>query len=288
MVKFIAEISSNHNGDLSRSKELIRMAKQCGFDAVKFQMFKVDQLFSPEALRFEPKLLERKRWEFPTENLPILSDYSHGLGLEFSCTPFYLEAVEILSTYCDFLKIASYELLWHDLADRCAATGLPLIISTGMATIDEIDRAVENLRVKFPAIDLSLLHAVSSYPAPILECNLAAIQSLSARYGLEVGWSDHTVSSGVVSRAIHKFGASVVEMHVDLDGLGFEFEAGHCWLPKQAECLISEIREGLLADGDGQKKPAHAEIPDRAWRADPSDGLRPLLEMRKNLGLAQD
>jgi len=283
MVKFIAEISSNHNGDLERSKKLIEVSKVCGFDAVKFQLFKVEELFSPEALRANPTLSDRKRWELPVEHLPILADFARGLGLEFSCTPFYLDAVDELAPYCDFLKIASYELLWHELASKCAATGLPLVMSTGMASIDEIDNAVENIRIHFPQVELTLLHAVSSYPAPAVECNLSAIQSLSTRYELGVGWSDHTVSSGVVNRAVHRFGAVAVEMHVDLDGSGFEFDAGHCWLPQQAQHLISDIRAGVSSDGDGIKKPVPAEIPDRTWRADPSDGLRPLLEIRKNL-----
>jgi sialic acid synthase SpsE len=283
MVKFIAEISSNHNGDLERCKNLIEMSKSCGFDAVKFQLFKVEELFSPEALLVNPFLLNRKQWELPIQYLPVLSEYAHSLGLEFSCTPFYLDAVDVLEPYCDFFKIASYELLWLELANKCAATGLPLIISTGMANLNEVDEAVDNVRKNFPEVDLVLLHAVSSYPAPVDECNLMAIQTMADRYNLGVGWSDHTVSVGVINRAVHKFGAVAVEMHIDTDGEGFEFGSGHCWLPEESRTMIAAIREGLSTDGDGVKGPATAEVVERAWRADPLDGLRPLLQTRKQL-----
>lgn len=283
MTKFIAEISSNHNNDLDRSLKLIDAAKYAGFDAVKFQMFKIEELFSQEAFDSKPFLNDRKKWELPEGFIPILSKYAHNLGMEFSCTPFYLGAVDKLAPYCDFLKIASYELLWLELANRCAATGLPLIISTGMANLEEVDRAVDNIKANYPAIDLVLLHAVSSYPAPVAECNLMAIQTMAKRYGISVGWSDHTVSVGVINRAVHKFDAAVVEMHIDTDGEGFEFESGHCWLPEQSKIIIASIREGQASDGDGVKQPVHAEIVERAWRADPMDGLRPLAETRKLL-----
>ena len=280
MTKFIAEVSSNHNGSLERSLDFIEVAANCGFDAIKFQLFKIEKLFTQEVLSNSPKHQKRSAWELPENFIPLLSKRSHDLGLQFSCTPFYLEAVSLLAPHCDFLKIASYELLWLDLATKCAKTGLPLVVSTGMADLHEIDRAVSNIKSAFPQIDLTLLHAVSSYPAPIEECNLSAIEKMSERFQLPVGWSDHTVSPGVINRAIYKFGAAVIEMHLDLDGTGFEFDSGHCWLPRESKELISFVRDGSLADGDGIKKPVPAEIPDRAWRADPSDGLRPLLELR--------
>jgi len=283
MTKFIAEVSSNHNNDLARSLKLIDAAKFAGFDAVKFQMFKIEELFSQEAFVAKPFLKDREKWELPEDFIPVLSNYAHEIGLEFSCTPFYLDAVDKLAPYCDFLKIASYELLWLELANKCAATELPLIISTGMANVDEVDVAVKNVRDNFPNVELVLLHAVSSYPAPVDECNLMAIQTMAQRYGLGVGWSDHTVSVGVINRAVHKFGAVAIEMHIDTDGDGFEFESGHCWLPEDSKQLISSIREGQVTDGDGFKQPVAAEIVERIWRADPLDGLRPLMQTRIGL-----
>ena len=108
-VKFVAEVSSNHNKDLERSKEFIRVAASIGCQAVKFQRFKLAQLFAPEAMAANPSLLERIQWELPLEFIPVLSELAHSSGLEFSCTPFYLDAVDQLEPYVDFYKIASYE-----------------------------------------------------------------------------------------------------------------------------------------------------------------------------------
>lgn len=85
----------------------------------------------------------------------------------------------------------------------------------------------------------------------------------------------------MIYRAIHRWGAKVIEFHLDLDGKGEEFKAGHCWLPDQIKPVIEQIRKGFAADGSGVKEPVAAELPDRMWRADPSDGLRPLKEIRE-------
>jgi N-acetylneuraminate synthase len=285
MTKFIAEVSSNHNGDLSRALKFVDMAKESGFDAVKFQLFRVKELFSEEALLAKPQLLEREQWELPESFIPPLAQRSHEIGIEFSCTPFYLSGIEILAKYCDFLKIASYELLWKDLIRACGNTKLPLILSTGMANQSEVDETLSFIQSEFPDLDLTLLHAVSSYPAPIEDCNLAVIENLAVNHRLKTGWSDHTVEESVIYRAVHRFGASVVEMHVDLDGEGYEFGPGHCWLPERAAITLSNIRNGFRADGDGNKNTAKSESLDRDWRADPFDGLRPKREIRNTLKL---
>ena len=110
--KFVAEVSSNHNQDLNRSMEFVSVAAECGFDAVKFQLFEVEKLFSPEARAVNPQLAKRKGWELPPSFIAPLANHAHSLGLEFSCTPFHLEAVHLLEPFVDFFKIASYELLW--------------------------------------------------------------------------------------------------------------------------------------------------------------------------------
>jgi sialic acid synthase SpsE len=283
MTKFVAEVSSNHNRDIDRSIEFIEMAHSAGFDAVKFQLFKVEQLFSPEALHRRPELLARSSWELPLEFIPVLSRRARALGMEFSCTPFYLDAVDELIEYCDFLKVASYELLWSDLIAKCAGTGLPLVISTGMATMHEVEEAVSRLYHVMPEVDLTILHAVSAYPTPPSECNLASIETLRDRFGVKVGWSDHTNNEYVIGRAVHKYRANMVELHVDLDGQGFEFVSGHCWLPEDCKKLIAGLRLAVAADGSPKKEPAESEYPDREWRADPRDGLRPLSSMRVRL-----
>lgn len=278
-MKFIAEVSSNHSQNLARALQFIDCAAEIGCDAVKFQLFRIDQLFSQEVLSRSEKHRKRKQWELPLEFLPNLSARCREKSVQFSCTPFYLDAVPQLEPYVDFYKIASYELLWDSLLAACARTGKPVILSTGMATIDEIKHAVGVLRQNGASSPL-LLHCTSAYPTPYADANLAAIETLRQVSGCEVGWSDHTVEPGVIHRAIHRWGARVIEFHLDLDGKGEEFEAGHCWLPEQIAAVIADVKKGFAADGHGIKEPVPSELPDRLWRADPSDGLRPLKQIR--------
>ena len=100
---------------------------------------------------------------------------------------------------------------------------------------------------------------------------------------VETGWSDHTVSSPVIYRAIHKWGAKTIEFHLDLDGKGREYEAGHCWMPQQIETVIQSVNASFDADGDGSKQPRDSELHEREWRADPIDGLRPMKSIRKKI-----
>lgn len=279
MTTFIAEVSSNHQRDLSRAMDFIDTAGRCGCAAVKFQLFKIEQLFSPEILEHSETHRKRKEWELPLEFLPKLARRCRELGIEFACTPFYLDAVIELEPYVAFYKIASYELLWDDLLASCARTGKPVILSTGMATIDEIRHAVDILHQN-GCTSPTLLHCTSAYPTPYAEANLAAIETIRQATGCKVGWSDHTVEPAVINRAIHRWGATVVEFHLDLDGQGEEFGAGHCWLPDQIGAVIRDIKKGFIADGNGIKNPAPSELSDRLWRADPLDGLRPLKEIR--------
>jgi len=221
----------------------------------------------------------REDWELPESFLPELSRRAHDRGIGFSCTPFHLGAVEAAAPFVDFFKVASYELLWHGLLQACAGTGKPVVLSTGMATMEEIESAVACLRVA-GCRDLTLLHCVSAYPVDPGACNLAAIETLRSTFDCPVGWSDHSVRSGVIMQAVLRWGAAMVEFHLDLDGEGDEYAAGHCWLPGPIERVILALQQGSDADGSGQKVPAPAEMADREWRADPSDGLRPLLSTR--------
>jgi sialic acid synthase SpsE len=282
---FVAEVSSNHHRDLERCLEFIRTAAEIGCDAVKFQLFRVRELFAPEALRNDPKLLAREAWELPVGFLPELARCCHEAGILFSCTPFYLEAVGELLPFVDFYKIASYELMWDDLLKACARSGKPIVLSTGMATLPEVNHAYSILR-SAGCRDLTLLHCVSSYPAEPEDCNLAAIATLRESCQCPVGWSDHSVDPGVIFRAVHRWGATMVEFHLDLEGQGAEFSAGHCWLPEAMRQVIAAVRTGMLAEGDGQVGPALSEVKEREWRADPEDGLRPLRATRMDLGQA--
>lgn len=276
---FIAEVSSNHHRDLDRCLAFVDAAAEAGCGAVKFQLFRVRELFAPGILARSARHRSREAWELPEAFLPEIAARCRRRGLLFGCTPFHLEAVEALAHHVDFLKVASYELTWPALLEACARTGLPVVLSTGMATLEETGAAVSTLR-KAGCRDLSLLHCVSGYPAPPSECNLAALDTLRRLFPCPVGWSDHSVSPGVLYRAVHRWGASLVEFHLDLEGEGEEYRTGHCWLPGQVAPVIRAIREGLSADGDGVKAPTPSELPDRDWRADPVDGLRPFRSIR--------
>jgi sialic acid synthase SpsE len=280
-MRFIAEVSSNHNQDLDRAQAFIRAAAAAKCDAVKFQLFKIEQLFAPEILARSEKIRRRKDWELPVSFLPVLHATCRENQIAFGCTPFYLGAVAELERYVDFYKIASYELLWTPLLEACARTGKPVILSTGMATLPEIQAAVATLRAA-GCQDLTLLHCVSAYPCPPAECNLSAIKTIRDATGCAVGWSDHSVSSAILHRAIHYWGATAIEFHLDLEGKGAEANTGHCWLPAQIRSLIADIITGEQANGSGIKAPTPAEAPDREWRADPSDGLRPFLHIRQS------
>ncbi len=278
-VKFIAEVSSNHGRDLGRCLAFIDEAARVGCNAVKFQLFKIDQLFAPEILSKSEKHRKRREWELPVEFLPTLAQRCRDVNVEFSCTPFYLEAVAELDPHVSFFKVASYELLWGDLLRACARTGKPVVLSTGMATLDEVTAAATLIRDAGGSWPV-LLHCTSAYPTPPVEANLAAIETLRRATGCEVGWSDHTKDPAVIQRAIHRWGARVIEFHLDLDGTGEEFGAGHCWLPHEIAPVIRDATVALCADGSGVKEPAPSELSDRSWRTDPSDGLRPLKEIR--------
>ncbi len=285
MPRFIAEISSNHNGDKKRCLDLIRSAASCGCWGVKFQLFRIEHLFAPEILQISETHRLRRRWELPLHFLPDLKACAQDEGLAFGCTPFDLEAVDILQPHVDFLKVASYELPWLDLIKKCGKTGKPLMMSCGMADETEVIKALDAAGVD----DLTVFHCVSNYPVAPADCNLAAIGTLRSLLSEKlpegkIGWSDHSVDAGVVSRAVEFWHCDAVEFHFDLEGQGEEFAAGHCWLPSQISPLIAgqKFKTDALCDGDPALVPTRSEQDERLWRADPSDGLRPTLPVRQS------
>jgi N-acetylneuraminate synthase len=285
VTRLIAELGSNHNGDAARALELVDGCADAGAHAVKVQLFRIEDLFTPAVRAARPDVDARRAWELPLDLLPVLRGRCDARGLQLGATPFGLWAVEALVEHVDFLKVASYELLWHDLIAACASTGRPLILSTGMATLDEVVAAVDVARAG-GAEDLVLLHCVSGYPTPPEQANLAAIATLREATGCRVGWSDHSVDPAVVERAVRRWGATDVELHVDLDGRGNE--AGeHNWTLEGLRALAAVVDDAAAdlapfspLDGSGEKVPQSVEQVEVAWRADPSDGLRPLLATR--------
>lgn len=282
----IAEISSNHNRDLDRAKKMISLASRYGFDAVKFQVFKIDKLFAEEILSKSKQHSDRRQWELPLEFIPHLAEYSRTKGVKFGCTPFYIEAVDFLNPYVDFFKVSSYEILWHDLIRACSDTGKPFFFSTGMASFSEV-RDVINVIAHSKTSQIFVMKCTSQYPSELENVNLASIKQLKklkeiSRKEINIGLSDHSRSIGVVLRAIHKYKVAAVELHIDLDEKGVEFSTGHCWLPGELALLKQLIDEGILSDGRNKVGAVKEEFEEREWRADPNDGLRPSIKIRKN------
>ena len=291
MVKFIAEICSNHNGSLDRAIDLIEAAKQAGCWGVKFQLFKLDKLFAPQLLTHQDYqfVRDREKWQLPIGWLPTLAEVCHNAGLTFGCTPFYLEAVDLLEPYVHFFKVASYELLWTDLLDKILSIpDKPVILSTGMATMREIKAAIYAQSVKHWDIAdrLTILHCISKYDNLLPEdCHLKFITRLRSEVNMisDIGYSDHSVNPGVLYRAINRFGAGVIEFHLDLaDKRGWEYEQGHCWTPGEIGAVIRGVSDGLAADGS-EHFDNDRNNPERDFRADPTDGLRPLKFKRERL-----
>lgn len=286
-IKYIAEISSNHNSNLQRCKKLIDICSKSGFDSVKFQLFKIEKLFHSSILKKSKKHRDRVKWELNENYISTLYKYSKKKGLNFGCTPFYIEAVEILRPYVDFYKIASYEILREDLFIKCINTKKHIIFSTGMANKDEIVKIL-NLFKKKKFNNFSVMACSSIYPTKPSESNLKTIESLRkllSQHGfnnIKVGWSDHTCHPAVIYRAFHKFDIELLEAHIDLDGKGVEFNFKHCWLPNQIAEIISNVKSGFISDGKANLIPRKREAVERNWRSDPADGLRPLKKIRPN------
>ncbi len=277
MIKFIAEIGSNHNQDFARCASLIHIAADIGCWGVKFQLFKAEKLYHPAHPDYKEETTTARGRELPEEWIPDIAKICEGEGLAFGCTPFYLEAVEVLAPHVVFLKISSFDILRKDLIQKCIDTGLPMMISFGLASFTDY-RGV--LDMYLPLEKLTLFHCVSKYPPHPSECGLKIISNLCTNRGgqtYKIGWSDHTAEPGVIHQAI-AYGAEVIECHLDKgDGTGYESQYGHCWTPSRLVKVINDVKIGQSAGGRGM--PVTEE--ELSQRADPSDGLRPIKEARK-------
>jgi len=281
--KFIAEVCSNHNGDLNRALKFVDFAKENGFYAVKFQLFKIDKLFSKDAKKLFKVAKKKTKRELPRKFIPKIAEYCKKKGIKFSCTPFDISAVEFLERYVDFYKIASYEMAWPELLKACAKTKKPVILSTGMSHLNEVTKSI-NILKENNCKKISLLHCVSAYPASTISCNLNSIKFLKKKFNCDVGWSDHTVNQLLIYSAVKNQNSNYVELHVDLDGKGWENIGGeHCWSPKKIKNLMNYLKNEKRINGSLSKKVSKEEKKERKFRADPSDGLRPIKSFRKEL-----
>lgn len=254
----IAEIGINHNGDLDIARQLIDVAASAGCDAVKFQK-RTPQICVPleqQQLRRdtpwgEMSYLEYKeRIEFGDEEYRAISAHAAAAGLEWFASPWDVPSVEFLERLgVPAHKVASACLTDDELLAALAGTGKPVILSTGMSTLDEIDHAVELLGAEH----LVLLHSTSTYPCPPEEANLRTIGTLRERYGVPVGYSGH--ERGLqISLAAVALGAVAVERHITLDRAMWGSDHSASLEPGGLERLVRDVRVLEQAMGDGEKR----------------------------------
>lgn len=260
----IAEAGSNHNRDLEMARKLIDVAAEAGCDAVKFQTYSADTLYSRRTPRFSYLGKQDvygliKRCELPREWQRELFDYAQSRSILFLSSPFDFQAVDELDQIgVPAFKIASFELVDTALLQYAAAKGKPMILSTGMANLGEIEEAIRT--VKATGNDrVILLHCNSLYPAPAEAVNLRAMITVKNAFYCPVGYSDHTVGTTISAAAV-AMGANVIEKHFTLsrqlpgpDHGPFALE------PEELKMLVRQIREVERALGDGIKQRSGAE-----------------------------
>jgi N-acetylneuraminate synthase len=283
----IAEAGVNHNGSLSEAKRLVDAAKHAGADIVKFQTFKAENLVTKSATKAGYQIRETganesqfemlKKLELSFEEFLELADYCNQKKIEFLSTAFDEECMEFLVKRAGIkrIKIPSGELTNGPLIASAARTGLPMIISTGMATLSEVEEALDviswarngsegkhqgSFRKKGAHdLELTVLHCTTEYPAPLAELNLRSLSELSRLFDLPVGYSDH--SEGILAPvASVAMGASVIEKHFTLsrDLPGPDHKAS--LEPSELDKMVRQIRLVDTMMGSGFKEPSVREL----------------------------
>ncbi|MEH2114736.1 N-acetylneuraminate synthase [Nostoc sp.] len=269
----IAEAGVNHNGSLDMAKHLIDRALEAGVDAVKFQSFKSGKVVSSTAPKAEYQLLTTnpdesqldmiRTLELSVEAHRELQSYSQKQGILFISTPFDEESADILEELkVPLFKIPSGEITNWPFLQYVARKGKPLIVSTGMSYLSEVEEALRVIR-QVGCEQLVLLHCVSSYPTNPAEANLRAMHSMATALQVPVGYSDHTTGIEVALAAV-ALGACVIEKHFTLDKNlpGPDHKASLD--PKELQALVKGVRKVECALGNGLKQPTASEINTRA------------------------
>ena len=277
----IAEVGVNHNGDLAMALALVDCAARSGCDAVKFQTFSADKVVwrGVEKARYQALATScgdqydmLKALELSSEAHVALARHCASVGIEFMSTPFDEAAADFLLTLgLRRFKVPSGEITNEPLIRHIAATGRPVIMSTGMATLAEVRRAsqvVEDARrdagCDGPLADgLTLLHCTSSYPASVDDVNLRAMRTLHEATGLPVGYSDHTLGTAVATAAV-ALGAVVIEKHVTMDRRLPGPDHAASLTPDELTMMVRHIRDIERALGSAEKRPTPAELEVRA------------------------
>ena len=254
----IAEGGLNHNGDINIAKKLIDSAKECGANAIKFQTYKTENFVRETNQYFDVF----KNAELNFEQFKELKNYSKSIGLTFFSTPFDIESAEFLNQLeIPCFKIASSDLTNLPLITKIAKMQKPMIISSGLSTMNEINDAV-NCCLFEGNNQIALLHCVANYPAQPNEVNMNVINTLKKTFDFPVGYSDNGESSLVDIVAV-SMGANIIEKHFTLDKKMSGPDHGFSIDPNGLKSLISQIHEIDQMKGDGIKIPQFSEIKNR-------------------------
>lgn len=267
-VYIIAEAGVNHNGELNLALELIDLAKLSGADCIKFQTFKAENLVTKNAHKadYQKKTTDQNQSQFEMlkglelteKDFEQIKDYCKIKKIDFLSTPFDLESVDILHQLgIKKWKIPSGEITNLPYLIKLAKTDLPVILSTGMATLKEVENAINVLK-NYGTKKLTLLHCTTEYPTPYEDVNLNAMLTMKNKFNLPVGYSDHTTGIEVAIAAV-AMGATIIEKHFTLDrGMaGPDHKAS--LEPDELATMVKVIRHIEKAMGDGIKKPSASE-----------------------------
>ena len=261
----IAEAGVNHNGSIQIAKDLIDAAKDAGADAVKFQTFKTDSIVTKSAPKAEyqkksskdPSQYEMiKKLELSPDEFRELSAYADNKGIMFLSSPFDEESIDLLDEIgVPAFKLGSGEITNLPLIKYLVTKGKPLILSTGMASLGEIEEAIKISK----GIDLFLMYCVTNYPASVEEIDLNVMQTLENAFKLPVGFSDHTMGIEL-SVAAAALGARIIEKHFTLDRNSEGPDHKASLEPKELKLMIDSIRNVEKAMGNGVKELSKDEL----------------------------
>ncbi len=265
----IAEAGVNHNGSVERARDLVIAAKKAGADAVKFQTFKAERVALAGAAKAQYQLENTdpgesqiemlRKLELPAEAHASLIALCREQGIDFLSTPYNEEDIDLLAGLgVTAFKFASIHVFEPALLRAAAHLGRPIILSTGMTTLADIDLAVRAIRAAGDP-PLTLMQCTTNYPSRIEDANLRAITTMRAAFGLPVGYSDHTQSTTCCVAAI-ALGATTIEKHFTLDRSLPGPDHTSAAEPSEFASLVAQIRETEAALGSGRKEPCAAEI----------------------------
>ena len=266
----IAEAGVNHNGDLQLARQLIEAAAEAGADVVKFQTFQADQLATSKAAKaiYQQQTTDNaenqqqmlQRLELAPDQHQQLISHCHNSGIEFLSTAFDDPSIDLLNQLkLKRFKIPSGEITNLPYLRRLGGLGKPLILSTGMANLGEIEAALAVLETAgTKRAQITVLHCTTEYPAPLAEVNLRAMQTIGKAFGVAVGYSDHTAGIEVPIAAV-ALGASVIEKHLTLDRNMEGPDHRASLEPNEFSAMVRAIRNIEQALGDGIKRPTASE-----------------------------